>query len=252
MIQGCCASKSQNEGQNFPYDAQGPEDSSSRAIATESTHPLETTPSQLSTALPTTGSRSSRHRGYTAPGEQINAPLRRHIWTSKRQWTRSQLDKERREFFETRVTGHTEIWATLKSITELLADGDTPTAQTIADAAGITVPTGDLKNGVYDEAGNLYQLPAHIISDPQNIIIDSVKDEARGETSVEATEDEDELERKREEKGKAVIVDADAVRVKARLSDRGGPDVIVSVGKDQAVRSVIRGIREEANVSDHL
>ena len=150
------------------------------------------------------------------------------------------------------MTGHTEIWATLKSITELLADGDTPTAQTIADAAGITVPTGDLKNGVYDEAGNLYQLPAHIISDPQNIIIDSVKDEARGETSVEATEDEDELERKREEKGKAVIVDADAVRVKARLSDRGGPDVTVSVGKDQAVRSVIRGIREEANVSDHL
>ena len=148
------------------------------------------------------------------------------------------------------MTGRAEIWTTLKAITELLSDGDTATAQTIADAAGITIPTGDLKNGVYDEVGNLYQLPAHIISDPQNIVIDSPKDEIRGETSVEATEDEDEVERKREEKGKGVVVDADSVKVKARLSDRGGPDVVVSVGKDQAVRSVVRRIQEEANVSD--
>lgn len=145
------------------------------------------------------------------------------------------------------MTGHAEIWATLKTVVQLLAEGDISTAQTITNAAAITVPTGDLKNGAYDEAGNLYQMPAHIISDPQNMVLDSPKAEGRAEISGEATDDE-EIERRREEKGKAVISEKDSVKVKARLSDRGGPDVVVSVGRDQAVRGLVKGIQEEANV----
>ncbi len=168
------------------------------------------------------------------------------MWTAKRQWTRSELARERQEFFDTRVTGHVEIWATLKSVVELLADGDIATAQTILDAAAITVPTGDLKNGAYDEAGNLYQMPEHVISDPKNLVLD--QEIKKGETPNDVTDDEEELERKREEKGKAVLKTGDMVKVKARLSDRGGPDIVVAIGKDQAVRILVRRIQEEANV----
>lgn len=155
------------------------------------------------------------------------------------------MDRERTEFFETRVTGHTEIWATLKVVVGLVQDGDIATAQSILDAAAITLPTGDLKNGAYDEAGNLYQLPEHIVSDPTNIILDQPRDEVKGEVSIDATDDE-ELERKREEKGKAVV--KDMIKVKARLSDGGGPDVVVSIGKEQTVRTLARRIGEEASV----
>lgn len=129
---------------------------------------------------------------------------------------------------------------------ELLADGDIVTAQSILDAAAITVPTGDLRNGAYDEAGNLYQLPEHVISDPDNLVLD--QEIKNGETSNDVTDDDEELERKREEKGKAVLKKSDMVKVKARLSDRGGPDVVVAIGKDQFVRILVRRIQEEANV----
>ena len=185
-------------------------------------------------------------------GEQFNAPLRPHIWTAKKQWTRSQLDRERQEFFETRVTGHSEIWATLKAVVGLLADGDVSTAQSILDAAAITVPTGDLKNGAYDAAGNLYQIPEHVITDPQNVVVDHEEDITKGETLNDVTDDDDELVRKREEKGKAVLKNADLMKVRARLSDRGGPDVIIPLGKEQTVRILVRRIEEEANVSTHL
>ena len=157
------------------------------------------------------------------------------------------MDRERQEFFETRVTGHAEIWSTLRVVVQLLADGDTVTAQSIVDAAAVTVPTGDLKNGAYDQAGNLYQMPEYVISDPQNVLPDEVL-VGKGETSTEMTDDDDEIERKREEKGKAVLKTGDAIKVKVRLSDRGGPDVVVAIGKSQPVRAILHSIRDEAGV----
>ena len=193
-------------------------------------------------------SQRGRTRRNLALGEQFNAPLRPHVWTAKKQWNRSQLDRERQEFFDTRVTGRAEIWATLKVVVGLLADGDITTAQSILDAAAITVPTGDLKNGAYDEIGNLYQIPEHVISDPQNVVSDSQEEVKKGELSNEATDDDDEIERKREEKGKSVLKTGDTIKIRARLSDRGGPDVVIPLGKDQAVRMLVRRVQEEANV----
>ncbi|KAL6718000.1 hypothetical protein ACLMJK_004085 [Lecanora helva] len=244
---GCCHSTPRVNEQSSPYSSgnvQG--DSSSRAITSSNPPFLETSSPRTSSQLPPQDTARSRNRRPPL-GEQFNAPLRAHIWTAKKQWTRTELDRERQEFFETRVTGRSEIWATLKAVVGLLAEGDIPTAQSILDAAAITVPTGDLKNGVYDEAGNLYQLPDHIISDPQNLVPDQGIP-GKGETSNEVTDDDEELERKREEKGKAVLKKGDILKVKARLSDRGGPDVIVTIGKDQPVRMMLQRIREEANV----
>jgi hypothetical protein len=123
----------------------------------------------------------------------------------------------------------------------LLATGDIETAQGVLDAACITVPTGNLINGVYDESGNFYQMPDVVIADPENLGSD---DEDRAERS------EEEMERRREEKGKAAVRgEENYIRVKARLSDRGGPDVVVSVPREQTVRVLIRRIQEEAEVS---
>ena len=210
-------------------------------------HLPDTSSPRSSSQLPTTSERRRPHR-HPALGEQFNAPLRAHVWTAKRTWTKPELLKERRDFFDTRVSGHAEIWATLELAIGLMAEGDIATAQSALDAAGVTVPTGDLKNGVYDEAGNLYQIPEHIISDPQNL---SPEHEVvvKGETLDDIISDEDdELEKEKVGKGKGAMSSVDGIKVRARLSDRGGPDIIVAIGKDQITRVLVRRIQAEANV----
>ena len=133
----------------------------------------------------------------------------------------------------------------------LLGDGQVQNAQGILDASGVTLPTGDLVNGAYDEMGNFYQLPEQIISDPGNMVLgsqDIVVGKMEGPKLGEET-DEDEVERRREEKGKGVLKNGNSVKVRARLSDRGGPDVIVILGKEQNVRVLVRRVQEEAGVS---
>lgn len=176
-------------------------------------------------------------------------PLRAHVWNSKRQWTRPELDREREEFFETRVTGRPEIWASLKVVVGLLAEGEIQDAQGILDASAVTVPTGDLMNGAYDEVGNFYQMPEYIISDPNNLTPVLRENLLKGESASDVT-DEDEIERRREEKGKGVLKTGEVIKVKARLSDRGGPDIVISIGREQNVRVLVRRIQEEVNVSE--
>ena len=129
----------------------------------------------------------------------------------------------------------------------LLAEGDIGTAQGILDASGITVPTGDLINGAYDEVGNLYQIPDHVISDPVNLAPEDTT--AKGEVIETEELDEVEVERRREEKGKSVLKSGDLVKVKARLSDRGGPDVVVALSKEDTIKVLIRKIKSDAGVS---
>lgn len=170
------------------------------------------------------------------------------------------------------MTGHQEIWAALKNVTELLRVGELATAQGILEASGVTIPTGSLIEGCYDEAGNLYRLPVTVILDPTNVIPDeTTKGPDRtsnidGETMVGISEskgtamesgqlddpvkietDGEAVERKRDEKGKGN--ERDAVNIKCRLSDRGGPDVVVSLGKSQTVGTLARRVQAESDVS---
>ncbi len=137
-------------------------------------------------------------------------------------------------------------------------DGGLSTAQSILDAADITLPTGDLANGVYDAFGAFYSLPEWIVADPENVAPAGAGADAEdedkslgrgGASSQEEEEDSEELLRRREEKGKAVVAEADLIKVRARLSDRGGPDVVVSLGKEESVRLLGRHVFEEAGVS---
>ena len=203
--------------------------------------------------------------------EHFNAPIRPHVWYSKRRvWTRAHLDRERREFFETRVTGRPEIWTALAAALSFMRDSDLETAQSIIDAAGITVPTGDLCQGCYDEQGALYRLPQCIVSDPENMVQtdaattqnyfdedddddDDYDDEGLSDGKLigddDASGDElitEDLEQRRDEKGKTS--ERDLISVRARLSVRGGLDHVMSVGKNRSVGFIARKIQQEADV----
>lgn len=209
-------------------------------------------------------SRPKRQGASSLPLDQhYNQPIRPHVWRSKRRlWTRSQIAREREDFFDTRVTGRAEVWAALRAAVALLRDGETETAQGIVDAAGVTVPTGDLCEGCYDENGVLYRLPQCIVSDPENIAEDSVRAASEDERTEDGISDRkvvsdesdeelipEDVERRREEKGK--MSERDMIKVQARLSDRGGPDIIVAIGKTQTVGVLARKIQSEVKVSKH-
>lgn len=124
-------------------------------------------------------------------------------------------------------------------------------AQGVLNASGVTVPTGDLVDGCYDEQGALYQLPAWVAAEPEKVAEDDDGKENIGERYTECRDSEDELEGERE-KGKEVADAGEGVKVKARLSDRGGPDVVLAVGREEKVGAVARRIQKEANVSYSL
>lgn len=183
------------------------------------------------------------------PRGHLNQPLRKHVWTSKRLWTRRQLDREREEFFDTRVTGRPETWNAIRLAIENI-DDDLGTAQTILDAAGVTLPTGNLVNGAYDEVGNHYHLPEHCVADPSNVInipddVSSIKDEGPAGDGEEG----EEADILRETKGKDVVQEQETITVRARLSDRGGADVQVMLGQQQSVRVLARRVEDAAGVS---
>jgi len=202
-----------------------------------------------------------------------------------RTWTRAALDRERTDFFDTRVTGRAEVWQTLRAALEVLwqadiahhraetssttAGGDgggelgeeepsvaLATAQSILDAADITLPTGNLAQGAYDALGNYYPLPEWIVADPVNIGQQQTQQQqqlgdAKADLTLSADEvdlDDDEAERRREEKGKAVATSIEnQISVKARLSENSH-DVVVTLGREETVRSLVRKISEEAQV----
>ncbi|RMD40832.1 hypothetical protein DV735_g4316, partial [Chaetothyriales sp. CBS 134920] len=167
-------------------------------------------------------------RPVVALTEHYNCPLvLPAAWkSSRRTWTHAQLARERTEFFETRITGRREVWEALRQVAECVREGDLATAQGILDAAAITLPTGKLENGAYDEAGNLYRLTQPILRDPTNTVV--------GVASSAVKDDKE--------------VEVDAVAVRCRLSDRGGPDVVVLLGRKDPVGLLARRAKQEGAV----
>jgi len=146
------------------------------------------------------------------------------------------------------VTGRAEIWQTLKASLEVLWSGGDPgeedgglgTAQMILDAAGITIPSGDLVGGAYDPFGNHYSLPEPIVSDPTNMAVAPASNDDGDKTGDEGSEapDEEEIVRRREEKGKGVMNEADLMEIGAKLSDRDSRPLKISISKQDSVRLV--------------
>ncbi|CAK7217323.1 hypothetical protein SCUCBS95973_003109 [Sporothrix curviconia] len=220
--------------------------SSSSSLSTPSTlgsQRLRATASATAAAVATSSSSSQQPPPRPLTQEplasHINKPIRRRRWTSRnRVWTRHSIDRERTDFFDTRVTGRTEIWQTLRAALEILWEADlvdaargdaaggssnetatpasltfpaTPTsptttgasteidearatAQTILDAADITLPTGDMAQGAYDAFGNYYALPTWIVSDPTNLDNDPEHNLSDLDDTKGALDDDDEMD----------------------------------------------------------
>ncbi|KAI1382916.1 uncharacterized protein F4822DRAFT_86299 [Hypoxylon trugodes] len=283
---GCCFSRP--AGPNAPYPGGSAASPSARAInsppplhpsATDDSAPASraVSRSHQSPQSPHSQHHSHRIHGFQASlSQHIDKPLRRHEWVARdRTWTRSELDTERADFFDTRVTGRPEVWQALKAALEVMWEADVgnaatgestdedgtgglATAQSILKAAEVTLPTGDLSNGVYDALGNYYALPEWIVSDPVNVTEEGnakkSKDDIdrKGEDDLTGDDmdevDEDEAVRRREEKGKGVVDMKHMVKVRARLSENL-PDVIISINPEESVRSFARKVAEESGLS---
>ncbi|ETS86851.1 hypothetical protein PFICI_00679 [Pestalotiopsis fici W106-1] len=280
---GCCFSRP--GGPNAPYPGGAPS-TSSRAINSPRLQPAAAQDGSSGSLGPAAQSErlaphasiaeTSRRRRDQRPLDQhIDKKLRWHVWTAKnRAWTRAQLDKERQDFFDTRVTGRPEVWQTVHAALRELWEADlainTPgasgetdvspddsvlsVAQGILRAVEITLPTGDLANGVYDSLGQYYALPEWIVRDPVNITVED-KAEAQGEhkgelgTGDESSEEigEEEALRRREEKGKAVVDSKTTTKIRIRISETAR-DIIVRVGPDERVRSIAQRALQQSGL----
>lgn len=176
------------------------------------------------------------------------------------------------------MTGRPEVWQGIRAALEVLWEADRrrravggasseedssedvdggadlalATAQSILDAADVTLPTGDLVDGVYDLLGNYYQLAECVVCDPVDVEDNAGAGEEEVKMGVDGGEDETEEERdarrRREEKGKSVVDRRSLVAIVMRLSD-SGRDLKMKVGKEEGVGSVVRRVREETGVS---
>ncbi|CAG8454109.1 197_t:CDS:2 [Cetraspora pellucida] len=90
-------------------------------------------------------------------------------WASETPITIRQLKKQREAFWETAPSYEVIIWDALRHACE---SNDLEYAQLILNAAKITIPTGNLVDGCYDELGNRYVIPAYCLVDPTNLIRD--------------------------------------------------------------------------------
>jgi Ubiquitin-binding domain len=151
------------------------------------------------------------------------------------------------------LTGRPEIWQTLRAALDVLwtdgddvnHDGGVATAQKILDAAGITLPTGDMVNGAYDGFGAFYALPECIVSDPTNLV-----SKALGEAKQpNGASDEVDTDRLTSGKGKKVVNPEDMVTVKARRSDGVERDLVIRAAEEDSVRSLTQRFTEELGVS---
>lgn len=257
---GCCFSRS--GGPNSPFPGGVPNASARHII-----QPPLSLPESEQAHLHASPQRS--RRSQRPLDEHINKPLRRHKWASAdRRWTREQLESERIAFFDTRVTGRPEIWQTIRAAVNVMGSGDwgeprqehsdsLATAQSILSAAEISLPTGDLSDGVYDSFGNYYQLPQWVVSDPINVATtNSVDDGEEGSVSGDdGTVNDEEDARKSSnsmnaqglEKGKGVSDARDQVTVRARLSETGR-DFDISASRSESTRSIIKKLASQTSL----
>ncbi|TQS33175.1 hypothetical protein Golomagni_06489 [Golovinomyces magnicellulatus] len=141
------------------------------------------------------------------------------------------------------------LWNTSAADEESQAADSLATAQTILDAAEISLPTGSLANGAYDALGNYYSLPEWIVSDPKNISSeeDHGDDEDTTVSGNDIDNDANNDDSGKPGKGKAFDEPAEEVQIMARLSETG-KDITVTIDKTDSVRNVVRKVAETCSL----
>lgn len=175
------------------------------------------------------------------------------MWKAKGDMAkRTQIDRMREEFYDTQVCGRPEVWDAIRYSIDLMEGGDLVTAQEILRAGGITVPTGNLAEGAFDQSGQRYDVPPYCCSLPTNVI-EVLDEELSNEknTKVEfdgTSQDDVELEQWGDTKGKTpALARGGKKKLRARLSDKG-KDLIVRFDDEDTVRVISRKIIEQAGL----
>ncbi|KAF1996824.1 hypothetical protein P154DRAFT_525259 [Amniculicola lignicola CBS 123094] len=244
---GCCASREAvDDGTTNPYpqvaDAHNPPpDSSRRNITAPSPRgsqsrpdvpnvPLRPIPAEARCPLPSVepSTSPSGHRQRGTLLSQPNAP-----------WTRSRLDKERKDWWDTRITGNTEIWIATRAIVEHVQKGEMEDAQALLDALACTCPTGEVWRGVFDEHGVWYKVPEWIVIEPEGLVDDD-EEESIGGKEIEAGGGSARTEDERM---------GPVVKVRCRLSSTAKDYVIEMRPKDK-LEVLIHRLREATGIRD--
>lgn len=239
---GCCYSTSHG-GESPPAEAG----------SADNAGPVGTATASQSALIPSTAAR---------PNAPLRAPspLRHPPWPFPNQpWTRQDLQKERRDYFDTRVSGRREVWDALEVVCDLVRQGKLVDAQSIVDAANLTCPSGRVvyerrrgrermeRGGAFDERGVLYEIPPWLVMDPTGIE-DAVGEAADGAAEKDFGDEEEEEEDPSgvtQDKGKGRLPDPGEMLVlRARLSNTG-VDLPVKMGAKEKVGAVVGRIRDQ-------
>ncbi|KAF2447563.1 hypothetical protein P171DRAFT_518653 [Karstenula rhodostoma CBS 690.94] len=176
-------------------------------------------------ASPTVGS----HRTHVPPRSQ----------SMSGQWTRQRLEKERNDWWDTRTTGSSEIWAALRSMVQSLQAGDVREAQVLLDATECTCPNGMLWRGIFDNRGEWYKVSEWVVIEPDGLVEEEdLKDEAG------SVGEEDDKEVEVEELG-------EEVKVVCRLSSTG-KDYRIDIRKGERVGSLVTKLKAKAGLSPFM
>lgn len=151
--------------------------------------PLERWPKIESSVLPTqVPGRPNRALRSLTPGK---CPPKDKYPQHPYPWTRAVLEQERRAFWDTIAeygVGRLMYWDTLRAVAELLRN---PTqenmdqAQVVMNSAGLTCPTGKITTkpstrktgqGVYDDAGEQYEILDWHVVDPTDLVECATRD----------------------------------------------------------------------------
>ena len=187
--------------------------------------PLTPIPAEQRSTLPNTLASPT-----TAKGKHRVKPLSD---STSQTWTRERLEKERRDWWDTRVTGDIQVWRCLQAATEALQDGDVATAQTLLDAQDCTCPTGQLWSRIYDDRGNEYRVPEWLVIEPAVIVEEDDFPKTEDKTEDVTATDDSEPDRE--------------FVVRVRMSATS-TDLRVSVRKRETIASIREKLKTQAQV----
>jgi hypothetical protein len=155
-------------------------------------------------------------------------------------WTRSRLEKERNDWWDTQVTGSQEVWGAIRLAAQSLQIGKLRDAQQWLETMECTCPTGCLWKGVYDSTGVMYKLPEWLIVEPEGLAAEESDDNMASGPAGTAAADEEAQELDDDE-------DDEPVLVRARIS-RTGRDVVLKLRRSEHVASIVEKLKQQAEV----
>lgn len=159
-------------------------------------------------------------------------------------WTKSELFRQREEFWDTRVEGSPAVWTAIKAAAEMI-EADTgsgdgiATAACILEASSITTPTGFLAQ-CYDERGIEYRIPNWALVEPSNLLTGAEAEAAAAAAAREAGQRQPDAPFRRP----AADTNGDPGALLDLQIRIGATDISVSIGENEYVDVLKRKIMD--------